>query len=64
MSDLLIPDPENDADIAARLVRWRDRAGEYASAALAFSDRLRAETWDHMAEKIVETVNNGVAVSV
>jgi glycosyltransferase involved in cell wall biosynthesis len=52
----LIPDPEDAADLAARLTCWRERGQADASALRALSDRLRTLTWDHMAERFVGVV--------
>lgn len=56
MHDLLLPDPEDDADLADRLSRWRDRATDHAASASALGDSLRRHTWDDMARQFVDAV--------
>ena len=50
---LLLPDPDDDADLAARVRRWREGRGAFASAALGASAALRSHTWDDMAARFV-----------
>jgi glycosyltransferase involved in cell wall biosynthesis len=57
LRELLIPDPEDITDIAARLRRWRDDPKRLVPAVSAFSDKLRAYTWDDMAERLVGVVD-------
>ena len=52
LEDLLIPDPDDAADLAARLLRWREGVGKPRAALSAFSERLRDATWDQMAERL------------
>ena len=50
---LLLPGPDDPADLAARLRAWRaDRAG-YRLAVEALGRTLRERTWDHCAAEIV-----------
>jgi glycosyltransferase involved in cell wall biosynthesis len=56
LGDLLIPDPDDAADLAARIGRWCDRAETPSATLTSFSEQLRARTWDHMAEQFVATV--------
>jgi glycosyltransferase involved in cell wall biosynthesis len=56
LEDLLIPDPDDASDLAARLARWRARAGRDAVAVATLAERLRTYTWDHMAEQFVALV--------
>jgi glycosyltransferase involved in cell wall biosynthesis len=53
LRDLLIPDPEDVSDLVARLRRWRGRMAEDRAAVAAFSEQVRAQTWDRMSEQIV-----------
>ena len=50
---LLIDDPNSVEALAAALWRWRDSAYDLRIEALAFSERLRARSWDDMARDIV-----------
>lgn len=56
LHDLLIPDPDDAADLAKRLRDWRARAETYRAAVASLSQRLRAHTWDHMAAQIVDII--------
>jgi glycosyltransferase involved in cell wall biosynthesis len=59
----VLPDPDDDVDLARRLTAWRGEAREARSAALAaLSARLRARTWEAVAKDIV-AVCEGQAVS-
>ena len=54
LGPLLIPDPDDAADLAARLRAWRGAMDAHRAAALALSAGLRAWSWDDMARRIVE----------
>jgi glycosyltransferase involved in cell wall biosynthesis len=56
LHDLLIPDPEDAADLADRLRHWRNNLGRIAADVLSLSNSLRSHTWDRMAEQIVQLV--------
>ena len=56
LRDLLIPDPDDPADLADRLRRWRAGSDRLAPALADFSGQLRASTWDHMAERFAAIV--------
>lgn len=58
MRDLLIPDPDDAADLAQRLRGWRGAMDVHRSSALALSAQLRAWTWDDMARQIVAAVED------
>jgi glycosyltransferase involved in cell wall biosynthesis len=53
---LLIPDPDDPADLAARLRDWRDDRARLGAEVLGLSERLRASTWDDMAATFLETI--------
>ena len=53
LKPLLLPDPEDSSDLAARLTLWRDRLDQPWPELAAFAAQLRSHTWDHMAERIV-----------
>lgn len=50
LRDLLLPDPDDAADLAARLTRWAAAPADVGPLA----ERLRAWTWDHMSARILE----------
>jgi glycosyltransferase involved in cell wall biosynthesis len=54
LADLLIPDPEDVEDVAARLRRWKANPEFFRNAADTLSGAMRAYTWNDMAAKIVE----------
>ncbi len=54
LADWLLPDPENEVDLADRIQRWRAPATAAApDAILAHSERLRGRDWDVVAADIV-----------
>jgi glycosyltransferase involved in cell wall biosynthesis len=56
LSDLLLPDPENAADLAARLRCWRNTADKYSKEIRSFSEKLRSYSWNDMAQSILEKI--------
>jgi glycosyltransferase involved in cell wall biosynthesis len=52
LADLLIDDPSDAGEVAARLRTWYGRASSLAPAMHELSDQLRARTWDVMARDI------------
>lgn len=58
---LLLPDPDDAADLAARLRAWRGAIPIHRSAALALSAELRTRTWDDMAALVATIVEEGTA---
>jgi glycosyltransferase involved in cell wall biosynthesis len=54
LADLIIPDAEDVADLAARLRRWRMAATAWREQIRPFAEALRDHTWRRMAEQIVE----------
>jgi glycosyltransferase involved in cell wall biosynthesis len=56
LADLLIPDAEDAADLAARLARWRNAADAWREKIRPFAAALRDHTWRRMAEQIVTLV--------
>jgi glycosyltransferase involved in cell wall biosynthesis len=58
LQSLLLPDPDDAADLAARLRGWRDRRGEASAAVRGLSESLRSYTWDDMAARIVGLVEH------
>ncbi|HVB78657.1 MAG TPA: glycosyltransferase family 4 protein [Candidatus Binataceae bacterium] len=56
LADLIIPDAEDVADLAARLARWRNAADAWREKIRPFSAALRDHTWRKMAEQIVASI--------
>jgi glycosyltransferase involved in cell wall biosynthesis len=54
LADLLIPDPEDAQDVAARISLWKTNPEFFRNAADTLSSTMRAYTWNDMAAKIVE----------
>jgi glycosyltransferase involved in cell wall biosynthesis len=50
---LLIPDPDDAADLACRLQTWRRDRERIRAQVARLSDSLRSHTWDQMAAQIV-----------
>lgn len=59
LSDLLIRDPDDPAELCQRMRAWRARMNTYAPELRAFSDRMRERTWNDMASQIVEAAGEG-----
>ena len=57
LSDLLIPDPADATDLAARLRQWREASHHYSQLVGSLSEELRCYTWDDMARNILERIN-------
>ena len=56
LADLIIPDAEDVADLAARLARWRNAADAWREKIRPLSAALREHTWRRMAEQIVAII--------
>ncbi|HZT76357.1 MAG TPA: glycosyltransferase family 4 protein [Vicinamibacterales bacterium] len=56
MRELLLRNPEDAEELAARLRVWRERLEAWRDLAASASRALRARTWDVMAEEIVSAV--------
>ena len=52
LRELLVPDPPDAAQLAARLRRWRSGADAWPARIAAFADGLRSRSWDDMAAEI------------
>lgn len=59
LSDLLLPDPDNAADLARRLRMWRASVQQARSSVAAFGERLRAYRWSDMAADLVRAIESG-----
>jgi glycosyltransferase involved in cell wall biosynthesis len=53
---LLLADPDDAEELARRLLAWRREMESHRAAALELSAALRAWTWDEMAARIVDIV--------
>jgi glycosyltransferase involved in cell wall biosynthesis len=56
LSELLITNPEDPVEIADRLTKWRSDGERFACLVAPFSRKLRARSWDEMAQEIVNLV--------
>jgi glycosyltransferase involved in cell wall biosynthesis len=63
LQDLLIPDPEDANDLAARLVRWRSDITTWKHRVAPFARELRMHTWRRMAEQIVSIAEDAAQQS-
>jgi glycosyltransferase involved in cell wall biosynthesis len=57
LGDLLIPNPEDAADLAMRMAGWRPNLIAWKERVLPFANELRRHTWRQMAEQIVSIVD-------
>ncbi len=58
LQDLLLPDPNDVADLVSRLYRRQQQQAYYRQQAIDLSESLRRYTWDDMARDIVNTIEN------
>lgn len=56
LADLLIQDPDSVEELSRRLMAWREGIEKFRRLVVPVSARLRARTWDTMAQQIVECV--------
>jgi glycosyltransferase involved in cell wall biosynthesis len=53
LQDLLIPDPDDAVDVAARLQKWYKNKKYYSNLVSSLAQALRSYTWDDMAKNIL-----------
>ena len=53
ISDLLLPDPDDYNDLAARMIRWKSDIAGWRLRIIPITQMLRAYTWEDMARRIV-----------
>ncbi len=58
LAGLLLPDPDDAADLARRLRAWRDRREDCARQARTLGERLRHYTWDDMARRVTDLIQH------
>jgi len=58
LQDLLLPDPGDAADLAARLLRWRSELDGYRKLVAGFSKELREHTWARMSRQITDLMDH------
>jgi glycosyltransferase involved in cell wall biosynthesis len=58
LQDLLIPDPDDASDLAARLRAWRSRMAGARAEVAAFSETIRALSWEGMAARVVGLIEH------
>lgn len=56
LAELIIPDPEDAGDLAARLGRWRDAVDAWRDRIRPLSAALRGHTWRRMAEQMMALI--------
>jgi hypothetical protein len=56
LSDLILADPNDARELAARLRHWRANADSLAARVRPLGDELRAQTWAEMARQFVAAV--------
>lgn len=60
LSDLLLPDPDDRAMLARRLIAWQRDPEDWRRRCELLGARLRAHTWDDMAAQLADVVANGL----
>lgn len=58
LSEMLLADPEDDAGLSARLLRWREDPEGWRRRFAPLAARLRSRTWQQMAEEFVAAVGD------
>lgn len=61
LRDLLLSDPEDDVDLAARLRTWRKSVPEHLQRIAPLTQRIRNRSWDDMSREILDQVDSPVA---
>jgi hypothetical protein len=56
LQSLLLPDPEDVADLASRLAAWRTDMKQFRELVGSAGDQRRLRTWDQMAKEMIEVV--------
>jgi hypothetical protein len=59
LHSLLLPDPTDAHDLAARLRAWREARDSFRALAAPLGKALRSRTWERCAAEIVELVERG-----
>jgi glycosyltransferase involved in cell wall biosynthesis len=59
LAGLVLPDPDDAAELAERLLRWRGEMDAWRERVRPLGVRLRAHGWREMAREIVELVESG-----
>jgi glycosyltransferase involved in cell wall biosynthesis len=59
LHSLLLPDPTDAHDLAARLRAWREARDSFRALAAPLGEALRSRTWERCAAEIVELVERG-----
>ena len=57
---LLIPNPEDAVDLAARLRKWRLATDYYSQLVSSLAKELQIHTWDNMARKILDSIEEDI----
>ena len=55
---MLLPDPGNVDDLAARLRQWRSNMAEWEARVEVFGEQLRSYGWQDMARRMVALVSD------
>jgi glycosyltransferase involved in cell wall biosynthesis len=59
LAELLIPDPNDSADLAGRLRNWRSKPESLRAATSPVAERLRLRSWGVVAREFVEAIESG-----
>jgi glycosyltransferase involved in cell wall biosynthesis len=53
LHELLLDDVDSPRSLAAKILRWRERASQWRTDVAALARELRARSWDDMARDLV-----------
>jgi glycosyltransferase involved in cell wall biosynthesis len=56
LQDLLLSNPDDAVDLAAKLQKWRSHQDDYKKSVFSLSEELRNYTWDDMAKNILAAI--------
>lgn len=59
LSDLLLPNSDDDVDLSERLQRWRQDPLRHAVSLHELSESLRSRSWDHVASEMISHIEHG-----
>jgi glycosyltransferase involved in cell wall biosynthesis len=61
LGDMILPDPEDWRDLAARILRWRTDLDGWRAQISPLGDQMRSHTWERMAGQIVALAEGDAA---
>jgi glycosyltransferase involved in cell wall biosynthesis len=64
LAELLIPDPEDAAGLAARMLAWRRKSAMWKERVQPVANELRRRTWDAMSSEIVQIAEESTSKTI